>query len=1650
MGISIYHNMLAMNSDRMLGINRNKKAESMRKLSSGYKINKAADDAAGLAISEKMRRQIRGLSQGTENAADGVSWVQIGDGALEEAHEMLQRMNELSVKSMNGTNSAGDRQMIDDEFQQLKKELDRVSAATKFNEQKIFSDHKPNWYRCDGAVSWPLNQRHVIVEGDNDLVFKYRESAGAEPKTVSFTVPAGEYTTQELLDELDTSILRKMGGYDRWFEMEYDADGCINAVLEGGACIDSITGGLSYLMYDVYRGGGTGALLGTTAFPTETSRLNVIEGKNNFMSFVIEDLKGNQKVKTIDLASGSYTRTELIDLINGQMEKDGDTTVRAEKYGSGIKLGSTKEFVTSFKGNMFRIDGRDFTSVFYDNVKYGSLSQNPAVFTGGYVLSGHTWDVEHSTFTIDNTNNTLTLQPDGRLNPVSLTIPPGTYTAQEMCVKLNHLFRDKDNEPGFEPKLGLTADVIYSAPVSTGASQRATFSGIQITTSAEGPDSIVNIDPGCSAYNTLFVNREYNYYGEQAEVREATSQERSAAVTGGRVLNDISPQNPFTLTTQNNSFRIECRETGSAASVSDVITLTAKEYTDPDDLLREIQSQLAASKCGGLVSASWGSGGVLLLQEAPGRDISGAISVSAVPGSGSAEETNGYRRLFVGITYPDRTVDGYGRISFDTPGKADSGRMWIKLGSHYTSTPITLTNPASKDQIAADITNAFHAQTTEAPNQFSATGHQGANNDFTVYGNGYQSPTTYWSGSAQGTSGKTEGIADDKADTAAKLTLGPLLRDNMTLDNTNNQITLTLNGRTEILSLTTTAVNGSPYAPPNLAAELQAQIDKVYGTSPLGDGALVTVENNRLVITTRRAGDSTNVSCSTGTSSFLADLNTTKYAASCSSRDDYQSLQSSFTPAAGETDFVLSYSDGNSTRDITLTLNAGQSYSRDSLVSTFNAQLAAQGIGVKASLDGTYLKFTSDAKGYGVSLRFDTSKSSAADAMFGLKTPAQITLGGAAVKNNFTIESGKQDFNLTVNGVSHKLVLDAGDYSSRADFMTMLQGKLAAANIGVTAGWSGSQLVFTTTARGAGNTLSASYDSSSSSAMPAIYGTSTVVTPGLKASWENDRLVLEAVDQDGKHLNSYISVTSSSSAGLLEPDKANPKDDPPTSISGYHEKACIQGVDMGKVAGADPDRDTIVIDQWNNNLHFQVREYSQTGQYWTYTNVSATLNPGTYTYTQLAAELERQLGGSRFNVTVDDSGVRIEAAKAGSTYYQYMDGDFYHKVMCEAIEKKEPQGTTDERGTQDVEPAYTLGRKDVTSGVEISRGFSDEFSFDLTVRDQVRKIEVTLDPGIYTGETLRAHLQERIDEQLVREGLKPGLVKVGVGNIQSGVAGEVPNALNLSLDKEIQAPEEGDYVIDGVGGNAAFEIFYQTEGRIMPAYIMGTKDVRDGVSLPAGDTDLSFEVDGKTYDIQLTPGDYTSDEILTALNDAFTAGNIPLFASLNHEDGRVRVSYEELGPHEIASVTGSGKGKIFFNETGGSDHSTRHVQLSSEIPDQIELRRSEFNASMLRIASLHLTSEKGAAKAIDRLGMAINRVSALRSDFGSTQNRLEHAINNNRNKEENLQHAESVIRDTDMADEMVRLSNLNILEQAITSVLAQANQQGEMVLNLLQ
>ena len=137
MGMVVQHNLTAQNANRQLGITTGLMAKSTEKLSSGYRINRASDDAAGLSISEKMRNQIRGLDRASANAQDGISMIQTAEGALNESHAILQRMSELCVQAANDTNMTVDRTALSDEIKQLSEELTRISSTTQFNKKNL-------------------------------------------------------------------------------------------------------------------------------------------------------------------------------------------------------------------------------------------------------------------------------------------------------------------------------------------------------------------------------------------------------------------------------------------------------------------------------------------------------------------------------------------------------------------------------------------------------------------------------------------------------------------------------------------------------------------------------------------------------------------------------------------------------------------------------------------------------------------------------------------------------------------------------------------------------------------------------------------------------------------------------------------------------------------------------------------------------------------------------------------------------------------------------------------------------------------------------------------------------------------------------------------------------------------------------------------------------------------------------------------------------------------------------------------------------------------------------------------------------------------------------------------------------------------------
>ena len=284
--------MQAANANRMLGITSGAQAKSTEKLSSGYKINRAADDAAGLTISEKMRKQIRGLDKASSNAQDGVSSVQTAEGALTEVHSMLQRMNELAVQSSNGTNSSDDRQAIQDEVDQLTTEIDRVAETTKFNEI----------YLLKGDDSSTKN----VYMNAHDAGLKGTLADGA--KSATFT-----------MDELKTGDSVKIAG--KQYTIGASKAG-VGTALDKKLLIVPTTAG-------AYTSGATFSVNNETYTITTKAADNSIEKITNSAGQTAYEDNGNIKWAST-LPTGKDALTDVKKLVNaGDTVKVDDTTMKA-------------------------------------------------------------------------------------------------------------------------------------------------------------------------------------------------------------------------------------------------------------------------------------------------------------------------------------------------------------------------------------------------------------------------------------------------------------------------------------------------------------------------------------------------------------------------------------------------------------------------------------------------------------------------------------------------------------------------------------------------------------------------------------------------------------------------------------------------------------------------------------------------------------------------------------------------------------------------------------------------------------------------------------------------------------------------------------------------------------------------------------------------------------------------------------------------------------------------------------------------------------------------------------------------------------------------------------------------------------------------
>lgn len=1655
MNITIQHNLLAMNAAGQYKINAGKNTKAVEKLSTGYRINRAADDAAGLAISEKMRRIIRGLNQGTANAQDGISWVRIGDGALNEAHDILHRMTQLTVKSLNETNTDEDREMMQMEFDQLQSELDRITNSATFNEKHIFNDHKTPYYQFEGSAVWLQNQDHIVTDGANDLVVEYRLRESDPPTTKTISVPSGVYTTQALIDEIDTA-LEAAGLIQEGIVLEYTADGRCNLNLEGGEKIDDVSGGLSYLLYDSFGGGSLGALIGTTIFLTDNSRLAIAENYNDQMTFNVVNTDGSSHPVSLKISPGNYTRDELLTILQTELDKTPGNTVKATKHGTGIKLASDESIITGFKGNMFQIDTGEYsyTSVFYDNVQESVVRFTPGRFTGAAILpTGYNSRFpENQLFDIRaGVNDTLVLKPNGAAQETVITIPEKKYSMTEMVSFLN-----QEMNP-----LGLTVSDYGSG----------NYQGITIDSSQKGVTSEVGfVKDKCTAYESLFVRHAYKVPDQYATYDNETKADITASLRSG---SDYTLDGKTTLplkirANQNDSFLLTIN------GVSYTIRLDAGDYASADAIRQQIDTQLngPAAPMGykGLINVSL-SGSRILLQ---GNSTVNTVNVGKVAGNA------GYEDIFVGEKRtPQWSPSGHTTAANNNNVLQPDGT--VKISPSQKNMQVWIDGTAKNvvlptgDHVTQDeIKNAINTQLqdTKAPNTFTGINQSGSAVDLhftTGTGKSYTShpslPATF---NAKGESkGDPQGIAGGlQVNTPATSTIGKALPDNITITANNKHFECTLNGlggsREKKISFD--LPENTTYTRDQLVAALQTQINTQCGTGPDQYGGLKVSlnRNNQLVFTAGlkgsngadARGDTTQFLSSPSTNSFLKGLYEQKNPASVSLSSRTVNFPVDFGVGQDFT-FQLKKPSDPDKKDVTVHLSGSYSNGYD-LASHITAQLSAQGIPVKASC-GSYLTLTTTEGIDGYEISFDSRKGgAAAESMFGQTPPGggnrklSYTTGATAdigcnVQDSFKIDSSHNEFIIKIDGTPRKAILPDGDYDMNR-LVSELNSQLGT---WVTVVPNGKRLRFVTKSEnGANSRIEMQYNTGGSS-MVRIFGERTV--PGATASFKDGHLELTRNAPGGS-----VQVLSST-AGPFQLPKIEVSNPDPTTGWHSNKHSYIQGAPVTLNGNGK-----VTINKWNKDL--TLRYYPNAGSSGSsYTTKSLVMDEGEYTLPELAAALETKLGPD-FHVLEKDGGIRIESARPGSSLrfksssnrQPDCTGGFYEQILCSPGWAEKAGTEKDVPGGQTVQPAYVMGRKDVLhQTTKIQKGVNDDLGMEFTLGGKTYPLTMTLDPGSYSSDALIQHVQEKLDEALDNAGLPKGLIKAGIGGFNTGVAGSNDeNALHFILSTEVPLPagSTGRCVIEAVSGAAAFSIFYQTEGDISRAYVSGTRDLSQGVDITGENGEFSVKVDGQPYTVQIPPkatgGSYTPEELTTKLNELLKAGNVPLTAAI--EDGKLQLMHTKYGQHTISNVSGSAKNTLFFTESGNREKDPGiPIQLSASEDDYIQIDRPVLNTASMRINSVLISRPKYAAKALNRLESATRQISDVRSYFGSMENRLTYASNSNANKEENTTAAESLIRDTNMSREIMTHVQMNILEQAGTAILAQANQIPRFVLQLL-
>ncbi len=1633
----IQHNMAARNILTQYGITNDRLRKATERLSSGYKVNRAADNAAALAISEKKRAQIRGLSRAAKNAQDGISFVQTGDGAMSQMAAMLHRMRELTVQALNdGVYQPEDQAAMQMEFDQLQGEIDRVNDQTEFNKKMVFEHYTEDYSTIEGNRVWSQSQYHTIDSTNSSLTVNYvtvAEDGTETKKQLTLTIPEGTYTTQELMDEMD-DVVTALGEQADGLCLEYTDKHTCNMVLQNGKEVRDVSGGLSYLFFDSYGGNKSGALIGTTVF-YPGNPLMVKAGKNDELRFRIDYFDGTSRDVFIKVAEDGYTRGDMIRYLNQYTFADGKTLadygMKASEYGSAsIQLGGESGIITGLKGNMFEIDEEHYDSVFYDNTKYGSATEVPAVFTGADVLNEA--DLNHAKFQIvSGQNDMLSIRVDGGAFE-TIQLDAGDYTMSGMVAELQKKLDAKN--------LGVTVSShLVNGVITPNGNKNYRFAGLTLTGSTVGKEGKIEFDvPGSSAYETLFVKREYTDTGVNSVTSAGVWNYTSTvpSVTGGREF-DSSVDFPLTLkgASNNNSFTLEVTEAGQPVKRQTIAI--EGTFGDLSDLISEINNQIAKTEYKDkILATSYGSQIRLTIRS--GNDTVSKINVAK-------NSSDGYNVLFVGESIEWPTVKDTtllpvkpgpdGKIAFTS----SNNRLIVNVGGsdRIVVIPPGSYTPEKLVELLNDKDSVLKGKTIVGESSYGSSTYTGNTvGKYVSSESGTEKP--YQITGADGTGGKVDGSTQIKDGTPAWCQLGGTLPAVTKVDGTNDRFTITVNGKDCNVTL-----GHTDYDRIKLAEELQAKINAQMSEA---NKVKVTVLGGHLRFETAAIGEGRTITV--GNSTFLSSVNTNR-TKGYTTTTSFSSYTFPFTLSSANNKFTIKI-DGAAT---TVDLDTTKTYSSlDDIQTELNAKLFPKGVAVTKYSGGLKFERTTAGKG---SVSLDINSSGSAGTIL-FKSPGIATMSPVTVPKADAGKPGTVKYSVTVGGSTYTTTLTNTSSTAKKYTPAELQAELnkavwkksdtdpgkSPADLGFSISTVGTGSIrFTTVTRGSGETITAG----------ATSGPVVTVTPTIDASLTKNP---DGTIGIGLKSTSYFRPEAYNKGAVLQPQKGPVTvADPWRYVRDFDTKKCTLNT---RRPAAMPGSVSITDD--NNKLHFTYRY--QNG---TWKDIDITLDKKTYTRAQLQQELQSKLDaaiekdpgnlhpGEGLKVTVGDQ-ITMESKREGRYHIQSLSGGFYERIMMGTEIRSRDERTAYNAGRLVVDDVYIAGRKDIRNkSTKIEKGENDELNLDITINGNVTTLNMILDPGTYDPDSLVKQIQARLAEQLKAANLPEDMVQAGIGVYDSGVEGtDDKNSLFFYLNKKT-VTDPGTYAIDGLSGKALFSVFYKTDGDPIPAYVTGTKDISGGVEVRDGENEFSVDVDGKTFTYQIPTGTYdTPEELVDALNTVIQDANDDSFIKAGLSGNMLKIAYTKLGEHKIGNIQGSAKIALFYKSTGRyGEEVDEWLQIGANDKQGTKLERYSMSTLSMGINSLCISRPKYANKALGRIDDALKWLSTVRSRYGALENRLEYAVKVDNIAAENTQSSESRDRDADMAAEMVEYARGKILQHAGESMMAQANQHTQSVLSLL-